>query len=94
MDRSVIERAIAESLLLLMEAARSMGFAARFVATLTDRHGLARLVRAAAHAWRQIYIPRSRSIEFNSISLGNRDLISVAVGRTLGKQLPSPALIG
>jgi transglutaminase-like putative cysteine protease len=74
--------------LLLMEAARSLGFAARFVSGyLYDE----KLVGAAGglvgggetHAWAQIYLPGAGWIEFDPTNalVGGRNLIRVAVAR-------------
>ena len=46
--------------LLMMEAARSLGFAARFVTGyvyVPDRDGPQRLGGGSTHAWCQIYVP-------------------------------------
>ena len=67
---------------LMMEAARSLGIAARFVSGyifVSDRSGLAG--GGATHAWMQAYLPGAGWIDFdptNSI-IGNRNLIRVAV---------------
>jgi transglutaminase-like putative cysteine protease len=67
---------------LMMEAARSLGIAARFVSGyifVPDSSGLAG--GGATHAWMQSYLPGAGWIDFdptNSI-IGNRNLIRVAV---------------
>ena len=67
---------------LMMEAARSLGIAARFVSGyifVPDSCGLAG--GGATHAWMQAYLPGAGWIDFdptNSI-IGNRNLIRVAV---------------
>ncbi len=67
---------------LMMEAARSLGVAARFVSGYVytpERSGLAG--GGATHAWMQAYLPGAGWIDFdptNSI-IGNRNLIRVAV---------------
>jgi transglutaminase-like putative cysteine protease len=67
---------------LMMEAARSLGVAARFVSGyifVPDRSGVAG--GGATHAWMQAYLPGAGWIDFdptNSI-IGNRNLIRVAV---------------
>src|SRR5690606_28751236 len=67
---------------LMMEAARSLGIAARFVSGYIftpDAAGLAG--GGATHAWMQAYLPGAGWIDFdptNSI-VGNRNLIRVAV---------------
>jgi transglutaminase-like putative cysteine protease len=79
--------------LLMMEAARAMGFAARFVTGyvyVPDRDGSVRLGGGATHAWCQIYIPGSGWVEFDPTNgiVGNRDLIRVAVARTPRQAIP------
>ena len=67
---------------LMMEAARSLGIAARFVSGyifVPNSSGLAG--GGATHAWMQAYLPGAGWIDFdptNSI-IGNRNLIRVAV---------------
>ncbi len=79
--------------LLMMEAARSMGFAARFVTGyiyVPDRDGPDVLGGGATHAWCQIYVPGSGWVEFDPTNgiVGNRDLIRVAVARTPEQGIP------
>jgi transglutaminase-like putative cysteine protease len=79
--------------LLMMEAARSLGFAARFVTGyvyVPDRDGPARLGGGSTHAWCQIYVPGSGWVEFDPTNgiVGNRDLIRVAVARTPRQATP------
>ena len=79
--------------LLMMEAARALGFAARFITGyvyVPDRDGLARLGGGSTHAWCQIYVPGSGWIEFDPTNgiVGNRDLIRVGVARTPGQATP------
>jgi transglutaminase-like putative cysteine protease len=79
--------------LLMMEAARSMGFAARFVTGyvyVPDRDGPVRLGGGSTHAWCQIYVPGSGWVEFDPTNgiVGNRDLIRVAVARTPRQATP------
>ena len=67
---------------LMMEAARSLGVASRFVSGYIYTAGHAGLVGGGAtHAWMQAYLPGAGWIDFdptNSI-IGNRNLIRVAV---------------
>ena len=76
---------------LMMEAARSLGIAARFVSGyifVPNRSGLAG--GGATHAWMQAYLPGAGWIDFdptNSI-VGNRNLIRVAVAWTPEQVLP------
>ena len=79
--------------LLMMEAARSLGFAARFVTGyvyVPTRDVSARLGGGSTHAWCQIYVPGSGWIEFDPTNgiVGNRDLIRVAVTRTPDQATP------
>jgi transglutaminase-like putative cysteine protease len=76
---------------LMMEAARSLGIAARFVSGyifMPNRSGLAG--GGSTHAWMQAYLPGAGWIDFdptNSI-VGNRNLIRVAVAWTPDQVLP------
>jgi transglutaminase-like putative cysteine protease len=79
--------------LLMMEAARSLGFAARFVTGyvfVPDRDGPQRLGGGSTHAWCQIYVPGSGWVEFDPTNgiVGNRDLIRVGVARTPQQATP------
>jgi transglutaminase-like putative cysteine protease len=79
--------------LLMMEAARSLGFAARFVTGyvyVPDRDGPMRIGGGSTHAWCQIYVPGSGWVEFDPANgiVGNRDLIRVAVTRTPDQAVP------
>jgi transglutaminase-like putative cysteine protease len=76
---------------MMMEAARSLGIAARFVSGyifVPDNSGLAG--GGATHAWMQAYLPGAGWIDFdptNSI-IGNRNLIRVAVAWAPEHALP------
>jgi transglutaminase-like putative cysteine protease len=80
--------------LFLMEAARSLGFAARFVSGYLyddDRVGEQRVVgRGATHAWAQIYLPGAGWVEFDPTNrlAGGRNLIRVAVTRDPSQATP------
>jgi len=79
--------------LLMMEAARSLGFAARFITGyiyLPDRDGPARLGGGSTHAWCSIYVPGSGWVEFDPTNgiVGNRELIRVGVARTPSQAIP------
>ncbi|WP_334407284.1 transglutaminase family protein [Bradyrhizobium sp. AZCC 2289] len=79
--------------LLMMEGARSLGFAARFVTGyvyVPDRDGPVRLGGGSTHAWCQIYVPGSGWVEFDPTNgiVGNRDLIRVGVARTPQQAIP------
>jgi len=66
---------------LMMEGARSLGIAARFVSGYIFTPDSSTLGGGATHAWMQAYLPGAGWIDFdptNSI-IGNRNLIRVAV---------------
>ncbi|MEO6013627.1 MAG: transglutaminase family protein [Devosia sp.] len=72
--------------LLMMEAARHLGFAARFVTgyIYVPARDEARLHGGGAtHAWVQIFLPGAGWVEFDPTNgiVGNRDLIRVGVAR-------------
>jgi transglutaminase-like putative cysteine protease len=78
---------------LFMEAARSLGFAARFVSGYLyspGRDGDGHLGGSSTHAWVRIFLPGAGWVEFDPTNgiLGNRDLIRVAVARDPGQALP------
>ena len=80
--------------LFLMEAARSLGFASRFVSGYLydeDRVGEATVVGGGAtHAWAQVYLPGGGWIEFDPTNalVGGRNLIRVAVTRDPSQAIP------
>ena len=84
--------------LLMIEALRQLGFAARFVSGYI--HNPARAERrgsGATHAWVQIYLPGCGWIELDPTNgiFGNRDLIRIAVARDHRQALPlSGSFIG
>lgn len=72
--------------LLMMEAARYLGFAARFVTGyiyVPARDEGKILGSGATHAWVQIFLPGAGWVEFDPTNgiVGNRDLIRVGVAR-------------
>ena len=78
---------------LMIEAARSLGLAARFVS------GYLHIGRSGndehrgggnTHAWCQIYLPGAGWVEFDPTNgiVGNRDLVRVAVARDARQALP------
>lgn len=76
---------------LMMEAARSLGVAARFVSGyiyVPDSSGFAG--GGATHAWMQAYLPGAGWVDFDPTNciIGNRNLIRVAVAWTPGQVLP------
>ena len=79
--------------LLMMEAVRSLGFAARFVSGyiyVASRDGSTTLGGGATHAWCQVYLPGAGWVEFDPTNgiVGNRDLIRVAVARDPSQAMP------
>jgi transglutaminase-like putative cysteine protease len=78
---------------LMMEALRSLGLAARFVSGyifVPDAHRSSTVGGGATHAWVQAYLPGAGWIDFdptNSI-VGNRNLIRVAVAWDQRNALP------
>ena len=76
--------------LFMMEAVRSLGFAARFVSGYIFAPDAADVSRGATHAWVQVYLPGAGWVDFdptNSV-VGNRNLIRVAVAWDHGQALP------
>ena len=79
--------------LLMMEAARSLGLAARFVSGylyVPSRDGKEYLGGGSTHAWCQVYLPGAGWVEFDPTNgiIGNSDLIRVAVARDPGQAIP------
>jgi len=81
--------------LLMIEAVRSLGFAARFVSgyhydPAADNGSVANPTAGATHAWVQIYLPGAGWVEFDPTNgiVGGRNLIRVAVARDPRQALP------
>lgn len=79
--------------LLMIEALRSLGIAARFVSGyvyVPDRDDVTVVGGGATHAWCQVYLPGAGWVEFDPTNgiVGNRDLIRVAVARTPAQATP------
>jgi transglutaminase-like putative cysteine protease len=82
--------------LLMMEGARSLGFAARFVSGyLYDEKLVADVTEALVgggetHAWVQIYLPGAGWLEFDPTNglVGGKNLIRVAVSRDPAQAVP------
>jgi transglutaminase-like putative cysteine protease len=78
--------------MLMIEAARALGFAARFVSgyvyspTERDDH----VGGGNTHAWVRVYLPGSGWVEFDPTNgiVGNRGLIRVAVARDIYQAVP------
>ncbi|WP_338242572.1 transglutaminase family protein [Aurantiacibacter hainanensis] len=77
---------------LMMEAVRALGFAARFVSGYLYHPGDedARVGGHSTHAWVRIFLPGSGWIEFDPTNgiVGNRGLIRVAVARDPAQAVP------
>ena len=79
---------------LMMEAARALGLAARFVTGylyVPDRDDEdVHLGGGATHAWCQIYLPGAGWVEFDPTNgiVGSRDLIRIAVARDARQAIP------
>jgi transglutaminase-like putative cysteine protease len=79
--------------LFMMEAARSLGLAARFVSGylyVPDKDEPSRVGGGATHAWLEVYLPGAGWVEFDPTNgiVGNRDLIRVAVVRDPRQAVP------
>ena len=79
--------------LLMMEAVRSLGLAARFVSGYlvpSGRVDRQRLGGEATHAWCEVYLPGAGWVEYDPTNglVGNEDLIRVAVVRDPRQAVP------
>ena len=79
--------------LLMMEAVRSLGLAARFVSGylyVPEGDGGERVGGGATHAWLEVYLPGAGWVEFDPTNgiVGNHDLIRVAVVRDPRQAVP------
>ena len=78
---------------LMMEAVRALGFAARFVSGylyVPPAEGQTHIGGGNTHAWCQVYLPGAGWVEFDPTNgiVGNRDLIRVAVARDPRQAIP------
>jgi transglutaminase-like putative cysteine protease len=78
---------------LMIEAVRSLGMAARFVSGylyVPNADGQGHVGGGATHAWVQVYLPGAGWVEFDPTNgiIGNRDLIRVAVVRDPRQAVP------
>lgn len=78
---------------LMMEAVRALGMAARFVSGYLYNPGNDRARHVgggSTHAWLQVYLPGAGWVEFDPTNgiVGNRDLIRVAVARDPAQAVP------
>jgi transglutaminase-like putative cysteine protease len=79
--------------LLMIEAVRSLGLAARFVSGylyVPSRDGESSNGGGSTHAWCQVYLPGAGWVELDPTngSVGNHNLIRVAVARDPGQAIP------
>ena len=79
--------------ILMIEAVRSLGLAARFVSGYLYApavSGRSHVGGGATHAWVQVYLPGAGWMEFDPTNgiVGNRDLIRVAVAREPAQAVP------
>ncbi|HEY0329216.1 MAG TPA: transglutaminase family protein [Rhodopseudomonas sp.] len=79
--------------LLMIEALRRLGIAARFVSGYLFVHGDREhgyVGGGATHAWVQVYLPSAGWIEFDPTNgiVGSRDLVRVAVARDPSQAIP------
>jgi transglutaminase-like putative cysteine protease len=79
--------------LLMMEAVRSLGLAARFVTGylyVPDRDSAETRGGGSTHAWCQVYLPGAGWVEFDPTTgiVGSRDLIRVGVARDPSQAVP------
>ena len=79
---------------LMMEAARALGIAARFVSGYVyvprEEDEAVRIGGGATHAWCQVYLPGAGWVEFDPTNglIGGKDLIRVAVARDPAQAAP------
>jgi transglutaminase-like putative cysteine protease len=77
---------------LMMEAVRALGLAARFVSGYVYSRGAdgGNVGGGATHAWMQVYLPGAGWVEYDPTNaiLGTRDLVRVAVARRPDQAAP------
>ncbi len=78
---------------LMIEATRSLGLAARFVSGyiyVPERDGARLVGGGSTHAWVRVFLPGAGWVEFDPTNgiVGNRDLIRVAIARDPRQAVP------
>jgi transglutaminase-like putative cysteine protease len=75
---------------LLVEAARCLGFGARIVSGYLYSPSAATIGSGATHAWADIYVPGAGWIAYDPTNgtIDSNDLIRVAVSRNIGQSIP------
>lgn len=76
---------------LLVEAARVLGFGARLVSGYLLPHGLANVGAGATHAWVEIFVPGPGWIDFDPTNgtMGAAGLIPTTVARVMSQAVPA-----
>jgi transglutaminase-like putative cysteine protease len=78
--------------MLMIEAVRALGFAARFVSgyVYNPTRRESRTGGGSTHAWVRVYLPGSGWVEFDPTNgiIGNRGLIRVAIARDIYQAVP------
>jgi transglutaminase-like putative cysteine protease len=79
--------------ILMIEAVRTLGLAARFVSGyiyIPSLDGSGHVGGGSTHAWCQVYLPGAGWVEFDPTNgiIGNRDLIRIAVARDPRQAVP------
>jgi transglutaminase-like putative cysteine protease len=79
--------------ILMIEAVRALGLAARFVSGYIyspSLDGSGHVGGGSTHAWCQVYLPGAGWVEFDPTNgiIGNRDLIRIAVARDPRQAVP------
>jgi transglutaminase-like putative cysteine protease len=80
--------------MLLIEAARSLGFGARvvtgYVYSPCEDRSTASISAGTTHAWADIYVPGSGWISYDptNATVGGSDLIRIAVTRDISQAVP------
>jgi transglutaminase-like putative cysteine protease len=92
-DDNLRPRACRDLAMLMIEAVRSLGMAARFVSGylhVLDHNDDHNLGSGNTHAWVQVYLPGPGWVDFDPASgiVGNRGLVRIAVARDPRQAIP------